>query len=160
MIDRVRIERLWGSDGVVRADPDQLPADVSGELREVLVDVGLPRSLGPAFEPTPVEQAGPTSLRIGHAGDDAAVVEVDLRTGEVTARVEGERMFVNSNLATFLAFLVEIGTVWRDAADEDDQFYADATAALAERLDAIDSPALREGAWWSAIVEEMVIGML
>jgi len=160
MIDRVRVERLWGSDGVLRADPDRLPADVPDETREILVDVGLPRSLGPVFEATPVEQAGLTVLRIGRAGEGAAVVEVNLRTGEVSARVHDELTFVNSSLARFLAFLIEIGTVWHDAADQDDQFYADATAAMTERLDAIDSPALREGAWWNAIVEEMIIGMI
>ncbi|WP_328421608.1 SUKH-4 family immunity protein [Micromonospora sp. NBC_00389] len=130
-----------------------------------LLDVELPREVDVFFHAYPIEamsvSAEPRRLPIGRAWHGVCEVQIDLANGSVWSVVPVENSapevtFMNSDIGNFVVFLRYMAGMAALAETESGRAYRERAEAVRRELVAVDEPATREGAWWSAITEEMV----
>ncbi|MGC5021356.1 SUKH-4 family immunity protein [Micromonospora sp. DT47] len=146
------LRRIFG--GVV-------PSGASG-----LLEVELPREVEVLFEAYPIERASlspdsPSRLAIGRAWHGLCEVQIDLAEGSVWSVVpvedgSPEVTFMNRDVGRFAVFLQHVGEMARLAEVEEGRRCCDRAESVRRELVRVDEPATREGAWWAAIIEEMV----
>lgn len=162
------LAQLWGEDNISLADPATLSRlGLPKGAHEVLTEVGLPKNVEPLFEsksPSLIGSLGRTGRYCKVGSDYGTAICIETRTGEVVSISRGDEYpdrFVNSDIASFVEFMVLVTRERTSFPDLGGVEIEDAIRRLRVTLQSIDRRALDDPEnWWSVIMEQMQDGLL